>query len=190
MPVVWLSRLLRRPIPERVTGFDLVASVCRHAVRADIGVFLAGAAPGVADCAARELQRRHPGLRIAGIHSPPFGGDERAEELRLVDMVRAAGRCILLVAFGAPKQDRFIHRHLADMDVAVAIGVGCVFDILAGDIRRAPRWMQRTGLEWLWRMAMEPARLSRRYLLDDIPFLGSLAAAVVRDARAASRETA
>ncbi|HYK98227.1 MAG TPA: WecB/TagA/CpsF family glycosyltransferase [Candidatus Acidoferrales bacterium] len=184
MPVVWLSRLLRRPIPQRVTGFDLIDSSCRLAIRSDIGVFLVGAAPGIADAAARELRRRHPGLRVAGVHSPPFAGDAAAEEARTVAAIKAAGRCVLFVAFGAPKQDMFIHDHLGELDVPVAIGVGCAFDVLAGTVRRAPRWMQRTGLEWLWRMSLEPSRLAHRYLVRDIPFLGSLVATSLRDARA------
>jgi N-acetylglucosaminyldiphosphoundecaprenol N-acetyl-beta-D-mannosaminyltransferase len=190
MPVVWLSRLVRRPIPERVTGFDLIDSSCRHALRTGIGVFLLGAAPGVADAAATELQRRYPGLRIAGTYSPPFGDDRAGEEARMVAAVRAGGRAVLLVAFGAPKQDRFIREHIGELDIPVAVGVGCAFDVLSGAIRRAPRWMQHVGLEWVWRFMMEPARLWRRYLIDDIPFLGSLAATLVRDGRGAQGEVA
>ncbi len=190
MPVVWISRLCRQRIPERVTGFDLIDSACRHAVRERVGVFLLGAAPGIADAAAQELASRHRGLRIAGTYSPPFGGDTAAEDARMTAAIRAAGRCVLFVAFGAPKQDRFISAHLAELDVPVAIGVGGAFDILAGRIRRAPGWMQSAGLEWIWRLAMEPARLWRRYLIYDVPFLGSLAAAAVRDSRTARVEGA
>jgi N-acetylglucosaminyldiphosphoundecaprenol N-acetyl-beta-D-mannosaminyltransferase len=190
MPVVWLSRLARRPIPERVTGYDLIDSSCRHALRDGIGVFLLGAAPGIADSAARELQRRHPGLRIAGTYSPPFGADTADEDTRMVAAIRAAGRSVLFVAFGAPRQDRFIFRHLDDLDIPVAIGVGGAFDVLSGSIRRAPRWMQSFGLEWAWRFLMEPARLWRRYLIDDVAFLGSLVAGLMRDRRGAQREAA
>ncbi len=189
MPVVWLSRLHRQPIPERVTGFDLIDSSCRHAVRERLGVFLLGAAPGIADAAARELRSRYRGLRIAGTYAPPFGGDTAAEDARMTAAIRAAGRCVLFVAFGAPKQDRFISAHLDELDVPVAIGVGGAFDILSGMIRRAPAWMQRAGLEWVWRLAMEPGRLWRRYLIHDVTFLGSLAAAALRDVRAARGES-
>lgn len=181
MPLVWLSGLTGAPLPERVTGFDLVDSACRGAARAGIGVFLLGAAPGVARAAGEALAARYPGLRIAGTYSPPFGSHDPAEEDRMVDAIRTAGRCVLLVAFGAPKQDAFIHANLDRLDVPVAIGVGCAFDILAGSIRRAPAWMQRTGLEWAWRLAMEPRRLWRRYLVQDAPLLGRLAAAALRD---------
>lgn len=181
MPLVWLSWLRRTPLPERVTGFDLIELACRRAAENGIGVFLLGAAPGIADAAGAVLAVRHPGLRIAGVYSPPFGSHDQAEEDRIVEAIRAAGRCVLLVGFGAPKQDRFIHANLDRLDVPVAIGVGCAFDILAGSIRRAPTWMQRVGLEWAWRLRMEPRRLWRRYLVEDAPLLGRLAAAAVRD---------
>jgi len=180
MPLVWLSRLLRAPLPERVTGFDLIDMACELAARDDIGVFLLGAGPGIAARAGQMLQRTHPGLRIAGTYSPPFGPHDMAEERRMVQHIRAAGRCLLFVAFGAPKQDRFIRAHLAELDVPIAIGVGGAFDILSGAMPRAPGWMQRAGLEWVWRMAQEPGRLWRRYLVDDVRLIASVAASAVR----------
>jgi N-acetylglucosaminyldiphosphoundecaprenol N-acetyl-beta-D-mannosaminyltransferase len=181
MPLVWLSRLRGPALPERVAGIDLVEDCCRIAAQRGVGVFLLGAAPGIADAAGRALVARHPGLRIAGTYAPPFGAHSDEETARMVAAIRAAGRCVLFVAFGAPRQDLFIASHLRELDVVLAMGVGCTFDILAGEVRRAPAWMQRTGLEWVWRMAMEPGRLWRRYLLQDAPFFGALAAAAVRD---------
>jgi N-acetylglucosaminyldiphosphoundecaprenol N-acetyl-beta-D-mannosaminyltransferase len=187
MPVVWLSRLRGAALPERVAGIDLINDCCHIAAQEGVGVFLLGAAPGVADAAARELLSRHPGLRVAGTYAPPFGPHSAEEDARMVAAIRAAGRCVLFVAFGAPRQDLFIARHLQELDIVVAIGVGCTFDILAGAVRRAPRWIQRSGFEWAWRMAMEPRRLWRRYLTLDAPLLGVLAAAAVRDALAAGQ---
>lgn len=181
MPLVWLSRLRGAPIPERVTGIDLIDDCCRVAAQRGVGVFLLGAAPGVADAAGRELARRHAGLQVAGTYAPPFGPHTGDEDARMVEAIRSAGRCVLFVAFGAPRQDLFIARHLAELDAVVAMGVGCAFDILSGAVRRAPRWMQRSGLEWVWRIAMEPGRLWRRYLIQDAPLLGGLALAAVRD---------
>jgi N-acetylglucosaminyldiphosphoundecaprenol N-acetyl-beta-D-mannosaminyltransferase len=181
MPVVWLSRVRGTPLPERVAGIDLIDDCCRVAARRGVGIFLLGAAAGVAAQAARQLAVRHPGLKVVGTASPPFGPHSAEAEERMVAEVRAAGAGVLLVAFGAPRQDLFIARHLSQLDVVVAMGVGCAFDILAGSIRRAPSWMRRSGLEWVWRMAMEPGRLWRRYLLQDAPLLGVLAAAAVRD---------
>ncbi len=185
MPIVWLSRLLGTPLPARIAGLDLVEESCRIATRAGIGVFLLGAAEGVAEAAGRALASRHPGLRIAGTYSPPFGEWSADETARMAAAVRAAGRCILFVAFGAPRQDRFIQANLSQLDVPIAMGVGCAFDLLAGGVRRAPRWMQRTSLEWLWRLAQEPGRLSRRYLLQDGPVVIRLALAALRSGRAA-----
>ena len=170
-PIVWLSRLLGNGLPARVAGLELMEASCRLAAESGVGVFLLGARPGVAAEAARVLQVRHPGLRIAGTACPPFGEWTVAEEAEVVEAIGRAGRCVLFVAFGAPRQDRFIAAHLAELDVPIAMGVGCGFDIIAGTQVRAPQWMRRSGLEWLWRLAHEPQRLAGRYLLRDAPFL-------------------
>lgn len=183
MPIVWLSRLGRDPLPMRIPGLDLLEDSCRLAARDGVGVFLLGAAPGVAASAALQLAERHPGLRIAGALSPAFGDWSDDEEAQVVAAVRAAGRCVLLVAFGAPRQDRFIAKHIGELDTPIAIGVGCAFDIIVGARRRAPAWMQRLGLEWSWRLLQEPRRLARRYLLQDAPLILRLAVAAFRDGR-------
>lgn len=175
MPLVWLSRLGRTRLPERVAGIDLVDDCCRLAAGRGIPVFLVGAGLGVAQAAARALVQRHPHLRIAGTLTPPFVPATSEGDADLATQIRAAGRCVLFVALGAPRQDRFIATQLPHIDAAVAIGVGGTFDILAGAVPRAPRWMQRTGLEWMWRLAQEPQRLWRRYLLHDLPFLARMA---------------
>lgn len=185
MPVVWLSRLRGDPLPARVAGIELVEECCRLAARDGVGIYLLGAGPGVAEAAGRELAVRHPGLRIAGTMAPPFGAWSAAEEDRIVESIRAAGRCILFVAFGAPRQDRFIAAHLTELGTPVAIGVGCAFDLIVGARRRAPAWMRRAGLEWLWRLAQEPRRLAGRYLLEDLPLVLRLAAGALRDGRRA-----
>lgn len=180
MPLVWLSRLAGDPLPERVTGIDLVEECCRSAARAGVPIFLVGAAPGVGIAAGRALTLRHPGLRLAGTFAPAFGPASSEGDAEIVRLICAAGRCILFVAFGAPRQDRFISAHLSEMDAAIAMGVGGTLDILAGGIPRAPGWMQRVGLEWVWRLAQEPRRLWRRYLLQDLPFLARLGTRMLR----------
>jgi N-acetylglucosaminyldiphosphoundecaprenol N-acetyl-beta-D-mannosaminyltransferase len=184
MPLVWLSRLAGNPLSERVAGIELVDSCCRLAAREGIPLFLLGAGPGVAPAAAHALTARHPGLRVVGTFTPAFGPATAEGDAEMVAKIREAGRCVLLVAFGAPRQDLFIRSHLQQLDVPIAMGVGCALDIFSGAVRRAPAWMQASGLEWLWRMAQEPRRLWRRYLLQDVPFLFRLGARTLR-ARAA-----
>jgi N-acetylglucosaminyldiphosphoundecaprenol N-acetyl-beta-D-mannosaminyltransferase len=174
MPLVWLSRLLRAPLPERVAGIDLVDDCCRLAAQRGIPVFLLGAGPGIAPAAARALVERHPGLRIAGTLTPPYAPATPEADAELARQIRGAGPSVLFVAFGAPRQDRFIAEQLAHLGTPVAMGVGGTFDILAGAIARAPDWMQRSGLEWAWRLVQEPGRLWRRYLLQDLPFLAKI----------------
>ena len=171
MPLVWLSRLRGEQLPERVAGVDLVDACCALAAETGDGVFLLGAGPGIAESAARQLELRHPGLRIVGTYSPAMGQADAADNASMVRIVRDAKPGFLFVALGAPRQDLWIHDHLDQLGVPVAMGVGCVLDLLAGTVTRAPVWMQHTGFEWSYRLLHEPGRLWRRYLLEDIPTL-------------------
>lgn len=171
MPLVWLSRMKGSPLLERVAGVELVGECCRMAAENGESVFLLGAAPGVAAAAGRALESKYPGLRIAGAYSPRMGALRRKENQRIIRMIRRAGPTFLFVALGAPRQDIWIRDHLDQLQVPVAMGVGCVLDVLAGSVRRAPLWMQRYGLEWAFRLVQEPQRLWRRYLLKDVPTL-------------------
>jgi N-acetylglucosaminyldiphosphoundecaprenol N-acetyl-beta-D-mannosaminyltransferase len=159
--VVWAARLLGTPFPERVAGADLVPRLAGSLGERGLGVFLLGAAPGVAAEAGRVLVRAH-GARVAGSAS----GSPRPEDAAaLVEMIRAARPAALFVAFGAPAQDLWIARHLAALEVPLAMGVGGTFDFLAGVRRRAPHPVRRAGLEWLWRLAHEPRRWRRQLAL-------------------------
>jgi N-acetylglucosaminyldiphosphoundecaprenol N-acetyl-beta-D-mannosaminyltransferase len=171
MPLVWVSRLRGQALPERINGVDLVDAGCKLAAETDHSVFLLGAAPEVTEAAARTLQARYPGLQIAGAYSPPFGPLDEDESERIVKLIQRAAPELLFVALGAPRQDPWIRENLDRLPVRVAIGVGCVFDLLAGKVSRAPVWMQRSGLEWAFRLAQEPGRLWRRYFVDDLPVL-------------------
>jgi exopolysaccharide biosynthesis WecB/TagA/CpsF family protein len=185
MPLVWAARLKDQPLAERITGVDLVNESCRLAAQTGQGVFLLGAAPGVADAAAQRLEARYPGLRVVGVHSPPFRPLTPTEDEAIVRTIRAAAPGLLFVAFGAPRQDLWIRAHLDALNVRVAMGVGCVLDLLAGKATRAPDWMQKAGLEWSYRLIQEPRRLWRRYILDDMPMLGRLVLDTVRQERGA-----
>jgi N-acetylglucosaminyldiphosphoundecaprenol N-acetyl-beta-D-mannosaminyltransferase len=171
MPLVWVSHLAEEPVPERLTGVELVDECCRVAVETDTSVFLLGAGPGVADAAANKLRERFPGLRIAGVYAPPFGPLSEEENEHIIQLVQAARPDFLFVALGAPQQDVWIRNNRERLDVPVCMGIGCVLDLLAGVVSRAPSWMQQSGLEWLFRLGQEPARLWRRYIVDDMPVL-------------------
>ncbi|HKF77429.1 MAG TPA: WecB/TagA/CpsF family glycosyltransferase [Candidatus Dormibacteraeota bacterium] len=166
MPVVWLSRLLGSPLPGRVAGADLVPLLVSEAARLGAGVFLLGGEEGAAELAARRLAREVPALRVDWCQPPRASLDE-LDRLDLVERVRRSGAAVLLVALGNPKQELWIARHRHRLPgVAVAVGVGCVFDLWAGRVRRAPAWMQRAGLEWFHRLLAEPRRLAGRFGSD------------------------
>jgi exopolysaccharide biosynthesis WecB/TagA/CpsF family protein len=165
-PVVWLMRALGRRIPGRVAGADFVPAICERAAERGHRVFLLGGENGSAARAASELVRRHPRLQIAGVLEPPRARLEQMDSVGMLHHIYDVEADIVLVAFGHPKQDRWIAANRHRMSASVAVGVGCTFDVLAGDRRRAPSWMREHGLEWLFRLANEPRRLVHRYLVD------------------------
>lgn len=169
MPLLWASRLLGDALPERVTGVEMISACARLAVERGYSIFLLGAKPGVARDAAAALKRRYPGLRIAGTYAPPVGPFSPDEEMRMVRMIQELRPEMLFVAFGAPKQDQWIRKHLGHLGVPVCMGCGASLDFLAGRVKRAPLWMQLHGLEWLYRVGQEPTRLWKRYFIDDLP---------------------
>jgi N-acetylglucosaminyldiphosphoundecaprenol N-acetyl-beta-D-mannosaminyltransferase len=184
MPLVWASRLTEHPLPGRITGVDLVDACCQLAAERGGGVFLLGAAPGVADVAGQQMEALYPGLRVVGTYAPPFGGLTPHENERIVRRIQEARPSFLFVAMGAPRQDVWIRAHLPLLDVPVCMGVGCTLDLLAGNVSRAPAWMQHTGLEWAFRLGQEPRRLWRRYIMNDVPTLGRLVVRSMRDRQA------
>jgi N-acetylglucosaminyldiphosphoundecaprenol N-acetyl-beta-D-mannosaminyltransferase len=165
MPLVWGARILGVPLTGRVTGADLTPALAERAAQKGYSMFFLGAAPGVAARAAQVLQQRYPGLPVAGVAAPPvktlFDSDQA-----LLQTIMAAHPDILLVAFGNPKQEKWINMYAPRLSVPIMIGVGGTLDFIAGITRRAPEWMQRAGLEWLFRFIQEPGRLWKRYVLD------------------------
>lgn len=158
--VVWASRRLRRPLPMRVPGIELMEALCAHAARAGLRIFLLGGAEGVAEQAARTLLRRYPGLRIAGTHHGYFAEDEP-----VVERIAGARADLLFVGMGMPRQEKWLSRRLPDLGVRLAMGVGGSLDVLAGRVRRAPGFVQRMRLEWLYRLLREPRRWRRQLAL-------------------------
>jgi N-acetylglucosaminyldiphosphoundecaprenol N-acetyl-beta-D-mannosaminyltransferase len=165
MPLVWGARLLGVPLTGRVTGADLTPALAERAAQKGYSIYFLGAAPGVAARAAQVLQQRYPGLKVAGIASPPvktlFESDQD-----LLQTITTAHPDILLVAFGNPKQEKWINMYAPRLSIPIMIGVGGTLDFIAGVTRRAPEWMQRAGLEWLFRFIQEPRRLWKRYIVD------------------------
>jgi N-acetylglucosaminyldiphosphoundecaprenol N-acetyl-beta-D-mannosaminyltransferase len=175
-PLVWASRFLGNALPERVAGADLAPALLAHAAQRGHRIFLLGAAPGVAAEAADRIRAQFPTLEIAGHYAPRFAPLLEMDHAEIIRQVRAAKPDILLVSFGCPKQEKWIAMHLRALGVPVAIGVGATIDFLAGRVRRAPAWMRRSGTEWLFRLALEPRRLFRRYC-DDLLLFGPIFAA-------------
>ncbi len=170
--VVMASRVLGEPIPERVTGGDLLERMCQEAARYGFRVFFLGGLPGAARMAAFNLRRRYPGLNICGTYCPPEGFEnDREEELRIVREIERSAPDLLCVAFGAPKQEIWMQENRNALRVGAILPVGGAFDVQAGLRRRAPRWMQRIALEWFFRLMMEPRRLGRRYLVGNTQFI-------------------
>jgi N-acetylglucosaminyldiphosphoundecaprenol N-acetyl-beta-D-mannosaminyltransferase len=166
MPLVWASRFLGNPLPERVAGSDLVPQMLAEAERQGWRVFFLGGAEQSVARAAANIRARHPQLQLVGSYSPPFKPLLEMDHEDIVQRVRAARPDILLVAFGCPKQEKWIGMQFRHAGVPLSIGVGATIDFLGGSMRRAPQWMQRTGLEWMFRLLQEPRRLFRRYLTD------------------------
>ncbi len=175
-PLVWTSRWLGNPLPERVAGADLAPRLIARAAQKNWRLFLLGATPEANAEAAARLRAQYPSLALAGHYSPPFSPLHEMDHDDIARRIRAARPDILFVSFGCPKQEKWIARHYQALGVPVCLGVGAVIDFLAGRVSRAPRWMQRGGLEWLYRLAQEPRRLFRRYADDLRSFGGAVLA--------------
>jgi N-acetylglucosaminyldiphosphoundecaprenol N-acetyl-beta-D-mannosaminyltransferase len=165
-PLVWASRLLGNALPERVAGADLVPLLIHTAAQKKYRLFLLGAAPESAQRAVARLKDQYPELVIAGFYSPPFNQLLEMDHDEIKRQILAAKPDLLLVSFGCPKQEKWVSMHYRSLGVPVTAGVGATIDFLAGQVKRAPAWMQRSGTEWVFRLAQEPRRLFRRYVTD------------------------
>lgn len=163
MGVVWGARLLGHQVPERVAGVDLFERLLAMAQTRALPVFLLGATDEVVARVAKVVKERYPELTIAGYHNGYFWDDE----IRVVDQIRASGARLLFVAISSPRKERFINTWRTRLGVDFAMGVGGTFDVVAGKVKRAPKWMQQAGLEWLFRVIQEPGRMWRRYFVTN-----------------------
>jgi N-acetylglucosaminyldiphosphoundecaprenol N-acetyl-beta-D-mannosaminyltransferase len=171
MPLLWAARFFGTPLKEKISGSDLFSKLCEVASQRGWRLFFLGGREGAADKAAQVMRERHPGIQITGTYCPPFGFEnDSSENPKIINLIQQAKPDILFVGLGAPKQEKWIYRHRDQYQVPVSIGIGVSFEFTAGMVKRAPLWMQKKGLEWFWRLIMEPRRLWKRYLIDDMQF--------------------
>ncbi|WP_446745073.1 WecB/TagA/CpsF family glycosyltransferase [Silvibacterium acidisoli] len=168
MPILWSARLMGTPLKERVSGIDLVPRLAELSARRGFRIYLLGASEKSSARAAELLQQQYPGLQIVGRYSPPLRPLEQMNHEEILHRIELARPDILLVAFGNPKQEKWLSMHRDRLRVPVSIGIGGSLDMIAGKLARAPRWMQDSGLEWLFRACQEPRRLVGRYVSDAI----------------------
>jgi N-acetylglucosaminyldiphosphoundecaprenol N-acetyl-beta-D-mannosaminyltransferase len=181
MPLVWASRIQDTPLPERVAGSDLIWSLAEEAERRRASIYLVGGNPGTAEQAGEVLRERAPGLTIAGTDCPPMGFESRPREIDSVaDRIERSDPDIVYVGLPLDKQVALIPRLRRVVPSAWFLGLGISFSFVSGEVRRAPGWMQQTGLEWVHRLMQEPGRLFRRYLIDGLPFAARLFAHAAR----------
>jgi N-acetylglucosaminyldiphosphoundecaprenol N-acetyl-beta-D-mannosaminyltransferase len=168
MSVVWALRASGQPVPERVAGVDLMARLLAEAGEHRLRVYFLGARREVVTALAETSRGRYPGIEIAGFRDGYFAPDEHRA---IVEEIRASGAHMLFVGMPTPFKETWCERHCRRLEVPVIMGVGGSFDVLAGFIRRAPRWLQAMGMEWFWRLLMEPRKLWRRYLTTNVEFI-------------------
>lgn len=170
--LLWSAKFLKTPLNGRVNGTDLFEELSAVAERKGLKVFLLGGRPGAAEAAKRTLQTRHPNLQIVGTHCPPYGFESQSEELASINSkIKAAAPDILFVGLGAPKQEKWIYENYQELGVPVSLGIGVSFELVADMVQRAPLWMQKWGLEWLFRLIVEPKRLWKRYVMGNPQFM-------------------
>lgn len=169
MPLIWISKMKKTPIKEKVSGSDLFPEVCKLASQKGYKLFLLGAAEGIAAKAAENLKYRYNGLNVVGTYSPSYGFEKKEDEIKqIIRIINEVKPDILAVGLGAPKQEKFLYNFRNELNVPVSLAIGASIDFEAGNVERAPEWMQKSGLEWFYRLFKEPKRMFKRYLIDDI----------------------
>ncbi|MEI2369146.1 WecB/TagA/CpsF family glycosyltransferase [Niallia circulans] len=172
VPIVWASKLLMSPIKQKISGSDILPVLGEEFEKNNYKIFFLGSAEGVAEKAKLNLQKVYPKLNIVKCYSPPYGFENnKIENDKIIKIIKETSPDILFVGLGAPKQEKWIYKYYKDYQVPLSIGVGGTFDLLAGNLKRAPLIFQKYGLEWFWRLCQEPKRLWKRYLIDDSKFL-------------------
>ena len=172
MPLIWISKLKKTPIKERVSGSDLFPLVCQLASQKGYSIFLLGAAEGVSENASKILQQTYKNINIVGTFSPNIGFENNKTDINvIIQMIKNAKPDILAIGLGAPKQEKFIYKYKDILQVPVSLGIGASIDFISGNIKRAPKWMQKNGLEWFFRFLKEPRRMFIRYFIKDLKII-------------------
>jgi N-acetylglucosaminyldiphosphoundecaprenol N-acetyl-beta-D-mannosaminyltransferase len=170
--LLWAAKFLQTPLKSRVNGTDLFEKLCAIAAEKGLKVFLLGGRLGAAEKTKETLKRRHPSLNIVGTHCPPYGFESKPAELSLINSkIKAAAPHILFVGLGAPKQEYWIYANYQEIGVPISVGIGVSFELVADMVKRAPVWMQKIGLEWFFRLIVEPRRLWQRYIIGNPLFI-------------------
>ena len=168
-PLVWIAKWHKRPVKAKISGSDLVPELCKTASEKSYSRFIIGGADGIAERAKEKLEMQLPGIQIIGTYAPPFGFEKDREELGKINaMITEASPDILIVCFGCPKQEKWIYDNYQKYNATVSICAGATVDFLAGNVKRAPKWMSNHGMEWFYRVFQDPKRLLKRYFIDDI----------------------
>ncbi|MBR2045054.1 MAG: WecB/TagA/CpsF family glycosyltransferase [Agathobacter sp.] len=171
-PLIWVSKWHKNPVKAKISGSDLVPNICEVAAQKGYSIFFIGGKDGIAEKAKENLEEKLPGINIVGTYAPPFGFEKNQAELdKINNMITEATPDLLIVCFGCPKQEKFIFENYQKYCPTVSICAGATIDFLAGNVKRAPRWMSNYGLEWLYRFLQEPKRLFKRYFIDDVKIL-------------------
>jgi N-acetylglucosaminyldiphosphoundecaprenol N-acetyl-beta-D-mannosaminyltransferase len=184
VPLLWAAKFLGVPLPGRVNGTDLFERLCEVAAQHGLRVYLLGGRTGAAEAAASVLRGRHRSLNVCGLYSPPVGFErDAAESKKIVDQINAASPDFLFVGLGAPKQEYWMYNNRQELNGGIALGIGVSFEFVGGIVARAPTILQRTGLEWLFRLLSEPKRLWKRYLVGNVTFCRLVLAQWARERR-------
>lgn len=168
-PLIWISKLHKRPVKAKISGSDLVPKLCEKAAEKGYAIFIIGGKDGIAEQAKRKLEKQLSGIKIVGTYAPPYGFEKDKNELdKINQMISDVHPDLLIGCFGCPKQEKWIYENYKKYDATVSVCAGATVDFLAGNIRRAPGWMSDHGLEWFYRFTQEPKRMFKRYFVDDI----------------------
>ncbi len=171
--LLWAANFLQTPLTDRVNGTDILDRICAISPEKKLKLFFLGGRPGAAEKAKETLQIKYPGINIVGTYCPAYGFECSLEELaRINSEIKATAPHILFVGLGAPKQEKWIHANYQQLEVPISIGIGVSFELISNMVKRAPLWMQKRGLEWFFRLIVEPRRLWQRYIIGNPKFIG------------------